>query len=89
MAAMLEVKNKNISILWELNSIFMLILWNIFYCIDPQRGPAGGGGGSHVACLNFKTSHVRVYKCFTLLSEIEQKFFVFVRIIEKGNCNAL
>ena len=29
----------------------------------------GGGGGSHVARLNFKTSRVGVYKCFTSLSE--------------------
>ena len=27
MAAMLVVKNKNISFLWELNSIFMYTLW--------------------------------------------------------------
>ena len=27
----------------------------------------GGGGGSHVACLNFKTSHVGVYKCLSLI----------------------
>ena len=29
--------------------------------------PGGGGGGSHVACLNFKTSHVGVYKCLLLI----------------------
>ena len=29
-------------------------------------------GGSHVACLNVKTSCVGVYKCFTLRSEIGQ-----------------
>ena len=27
----------------------------------------GGGGGSHVACLNFKTSRVSVYKCLSLI----------------------
>ena len=27
----------------------------------------GGGGGVHVACLNFKTSHVSVYKCLSLI----------------------
>ena len=33
-----------------------------------QRGPAGeGGGGPHVACLNFKTSRVGVYKCLSLI----------------------
>ena len=46
-------------------------------------------GGSHVACLNFKTSRVGVYKCFTPLSEIEQKFFVFVGIVEKGKSEAM
>ena len=44
-------------------------------------------GGSHVACLNVKTSCVGVYKCFTLLSEIGQKFFVFVGILEKRGRN--
>ena len=34
---------------------------------------------------NFKTSRVGVYKCFTSLSEIERKFFVFVGILEKGD----
>ena len=37
-AAMLVVKNKSISLLWELNSIFMEILWEKLYCIDPQHG---------------------------------------------------
>ena len=49
----------------------------------------GGGGGSHVARLNFKTSRVGVYKCLTSLSEIERNFFVFVRIVEKGDGDAL
>ena len=53
-------------------------------------GPArGGGGGSHVTRLNFKTSRVGVYKCLTSLSEIERNFFVFVRIVEKGDGDAL
>ena len=30
-----------------------------------SRGPARGG--SHVACLNFKTSRVGVYKCLSLI----------------------
>ena len=46
-------------------------------------------GGCHVTHLNFKTSHVCVYECFMLLSEIEQKFFVFVGIVEKGDSDAL
>ena len=58
-----------------------------------SRGPAGGGGGegggTHVARLNFKESRVGVHKCFTSLSEIEQKFFVFVGILEKGDSDAL
>ena len=49
-----------------------------------MRPCRGRGGGCHVTHLNFKTSHVGVYKCFMLLSEIEQKFFVFVGIVEKG-----
>ena len=31
-----------------------------------QKGPAGGGG-VHVARLNFKTSRVGVYKCLLLI----------------------
>ena len=58
--------------------------------LRPCWGWGGGGGGvSHVACLNFKTSCVSVYQCFTSLSEIKRKFFVFVRILEKGDSNAL
>ena len=30
-------------------------------------GPAEGGGGPHVAVLNFKKSHVDVYKCLPLI----------------------
>ena len=37
-AAMLVIKNKSISVLWEPNSVFMLILREKFYCIDPQHG---------------------------------------------------
>ena len=39
------------------------------------RGPAGGGGGGggvNVACLNFETFRVGLYKCFTPLLKIEQ-----------------
>ena len=48
-----------------------------------------GGGGLHVARLNFKTSRVGADDCFTSLSEIERKFFVFVGILEKGDSDAL
>ena len=34
--------------------------------------------------MNFETSRVGVYKCFMSPLEIEQKFFVFVGILEKG-----
>ena len=40
--------------------------------------PGEGGGGSYVTRPNFKTFYVNVCECFTLLSGIEQKFFVFV-----------
>ena len=49
----------------------------------------GGGKGSHVARLNFETSHVGVYKCFRSLWEIETKFFVFVGILEKGDSDVM
>ena len=49
----------------------------------------GGGGGSHVTRLHFKTSRVGVYKCFTSLSEIERKLFVFVGNLAKGDSDAL
>ena len=51
MAAMLVVKNRNIYILWELNSIFMQILWNNVYCIDHQHGRH-----RHVAWLQTKNN---------------------------------
>ena len=35
---MLVIKEKSISLLWELNSIFKLILREKFYCFDPQHG---------------------------------------------------
>ena len=35
--------------------------------IDPLERPCLGGGGVHVACLNFKTSRVGVYKCLSLI----------------------
>ena len=56
----------------------------IFLSRGPASGVRGWGGGFHVARLNFKQSRVGVHKCFTSLSEIEQKFFVFVGILERG-----
>ena len=52
-----------------------------------SQRPCQGGLGPmfFLVCLNFETSHIGVYKCFTLLLEIEQTFFVFVRILEKGD----
>ena len=58
------------------------------FCLD-FKYEALPGRGSYVTRLNFKTSGVSVYKCFTLLSEIKRKFFVFVGILEKGHSNAL
>ena len=40
----------------------------------------GWGGGSYVACLNFKTSRVGVYKCLSLIVG----FAVTVAIIGRG-----
>ena len=59
----------------------------ILHCL--YRGPARGG--SHIALLNFKMSRVggQCYKCLMSLSEIEQKFFVFVGILAKGDGDAL
>ena len=57
--------------------------YSSMFCLN--KGSVRGGDGSNVARLNFKTSHVGVYKCFRSLSEIEPKFFVFVRILEKGD----
>ena len=34
-------------------------------------------------------SRVGVHKCFTSLSEIEQKFFDIVGVLEKGDSDAL
>ena len=38
MAAMLMVKNKSTSLVWEQNSTFMYIIQEKIYCVDPQRG---------------------------------------------------
>ena len=50
---------------------------------EALAGVGGGGGMGYGACLNFKPSRVGVYKCFMSLSEIKQKFFVFVQILQK------
>ena len=37
------------------------------YLVKGFKRPCRGGGGSHVARLNFKTSRVSVYKCLSLI----------------------
>ena len=59
------------------------MLWLYEALLPGGRGGRRGGGGSHVARLNFKTPRVGVYKCFMSLSEIERNFFVAVGILEK------
>ena len=87
------------------NYYSFIVLLSFHYCLRnkiyyTKALPEGGGGEvshvacpnfktSHVACPNFKTSRVGVYKCFTPLSEIERKFFIFVGIVEKGKSDAL
>ena len=46
--------------IWDFNEAWINV--NSFYEALP-----GGGGGSHVTHLNFKTSHVGVYKCLSLI----------------------
>ena len=47
--------------------------------------PRGGGGvRCCFLCLNFETSHVGVYKCFTLLLEIEQNVLCLCQNFRKG-----
>ena len=48
-----------------------------------------GSAHLHAARLNSKTCRVGIYKCFTLLSEIERKFFAPVGILEKGDSDVL
>ena len=36
-AAMLVIKNKNVSLLWELNTTFMKIIQKIVHCINHQH----------------------------------------------------
>ena len=40
---------------------------NFFYSLFILQGGPAGGGGTHVARLNFKTSRVGVYKCLSLI----------------------
>ena len=40
--------------------------------------PGEGGGGAMARVQTLTTFYVNVCECFTLLSGIEQKFFVFV-----------
>ena len=76
------------------NYYSFIVLLSFHYCLRneiyyTEALPGGGGGVSNVPCVNFKTSRVGVYKCFTPLSEIEQKFFAFVGIVEKGKSDAI
>ena len=75
---------------WSNRMKFRLHWWKLkqFCLLTVLRGPALGGR-SRVARLSFKKSHVVVCKCFTLLSETEWKFFVFVGILEKGDSDVL
>ena len=56
---------------------------------EDLSGRGGGGGVSHVTRLNFKTSRVGVFTCFTSLPEIERNFFVFVGILKRGDSDGL
>ena len=38
--ATVVIKNENVSLLWELNTVFMLLLPKIVYCIEHQQGMA-------------------------------------------------
>ena len=49
-----------------------------------KRPCQGGGGGSHVACLNFKTSRVSVYKCLSLIVGFAVTVAIWPRV--EGGC---
>ena len=38
--ATVVIKNENVPLLWELNTVFMLLLPKIVYCIEHQQGMA-------------------------------------------------
>ena len=44
-----------------------LLKWDPKLCLSRRPARGGGGGGVHVARLNFKTSRVSVYKCLSLI----------------------
>ena len=52
---------------FDLNNVTRLI--KTFFMTPSLSNEAlpGGGGGGLVTCLNFKTSHVGVYKCLSLI----------------------
>ena len=62
------VHSKYFQVLNNLTSLYAL-LQNIclFVQVTILEALPGGRGGSHVACLNFKTSYVSVYKCLSLI----------------------
>ena len=72
---MLNVTECNFALLFWLSLIQVSIQ---LVCRPKIEALPGEGGGSYVTRLNFKTSYVNGRECFTLLSGIEQKFFVFV-----------
>ena len=71
----------------QIIAILIFCLKNPALDLNHTEALPGVGGGTHVSCLDFKTSRVGVYKFFTSLLEIEWKFFVFVTILEKGDNN--
>ena len=49
-----------------------------------QEALPGWRGGSHVACLNFKTSRVSVYKCLSLIVGFAVTVAIWPRV--EGGC---
>ena len=47
---MLVVKNKTVSLRWEMNSILMQILQKNFFCIDHQHGRRHVVANEELAC---------------------------------------
>ena len=72
---MINVTELHFALLFLLSRIQVSIQ---LFCRPTIEALPGGGGGSYVTRLNFKTFYVNGRECFTLLSGIEQKFFVFV-----------
>ena len=45
------------------------------HCLSFKEALQEGGGGTHIARLNFKTSRVGVYKCLSALSSLSLSQF--------------